>query len=160
MLIGTKRFKSGRRREIMCAIGRRTLGTEVAATGLAAQPPTSTASAAPQAAPGGTEGDWPSYNKRLTSNRFSQLSQIPVLGPASSATYESIFLPRQTLPYRFPVNWKRSYQHPGKKLPQRASKLAVGSFRHIKQPCLHNFNLSQNLGSLDGSRVARKAALS
>ena len=53
-----------------------TLETEVAPTGAAAQPSTSTASAAPQAAPGGTEGDWPSYNKTLTSNRFSQLSQI------------------------------------------------------------------------------------
>jgi hypothetical protein len=91
MLIGTKRFRSGRRREIMCAIGRRTVETGVAPTGLAAQPSTSTASAAPQAAPGGTEGDWPSYNKTLTSNRFLQLSQIPVLGPASPATYESIF---------------------------------------------------------------------
>src|SRR5215471_4823871 len=53
-----------------------TLETEVAPTGAAAQPSTSTASAAPQAAPGATEGDWPSYNKTLTSNRFSQLSQI------------------------------------------------------------------------------------
>ena len=53
-----------------------TLETEVAPTGAAAQPSTSTASAAPQAAPGGTEGDWPSYNKTLTSNRFSELSQI------------------------------------------------------------------------------------
>ena len=53
-----------------------TLETEVAPTGAAAQPSASTASAAPQAAPGGTEGDWPSYNKTLTSNRFSQLSQI------------------------------------------------------------------------------------
>jgi alcohol dehydrogenase (cytochrome c) len=53
-----------------------TLETEVAPTRAAAQPSASTASAAPQAAPGGTEGDWPSYNKTLTSNRFSQLSQI------------------------------------------------------------------------------------
>ena len=52
------------------------LETEVAPTGAAAQPSTSTASAAPQAAPGGTEGDWPSYNKTLNSNRFSQLSHI------------------------------------------------------------------------------------
>src|SRR5262249_51173085 len=29
-----------------------------------------------QAAPNGTAGDWPSYNKTLTSNRFSELSQI------------------------------------------------------------------------------------
>jgi alcohol dehydrogenase (cytochrome c) len=53
-----------------------TLETEVAPTGAAAQPSNLTASAAPQAAPGETEGDWPSYNKTLTSNRFSQLSQI------------------------------------------------------------------------------------
>jgi alcohol dehydrogenase (cytochrome c) len=48
-----------------------TLETEVAQTGAAAQPST-----APQAAPGGTEEDWPSYNRTLTSNRFSQLTQI------------------------------------------------------------------------------------
>jgi alcohol dehydrogenase (cytochrome c) len=53
-----------------------TLETEVAQTGAAARPSPSTASAAPQAAPGGIEGDWPSYNKTLTSNRFSELSQI------------------------------------------------------------------------------------
>ena len=53
-----------------------TLETEVAQTAAAAQPSASTTSAAPQAAPGGTEGDWPSYNKTLTSNRFSELSQI------------------------------------------------------------------------------------
>ena len=53
-----------------------TLETEVAQTGAVGQPSASTASASPQAAPGGTEGDWPSYNKTLTSNRFSQLSQI------------------------------------------------------------------------------------
>src|SRR5215813_3245376 len=52
-----------------------TLETEVAQTGTAAQP-ASTGSASPQAASGGTAGDWPSYNKTLTSNRFSQLSQI------------------------------------------------------------------------------------
>ena len=52
------------------------LETEVAQTGAVAQPSASAASASPQAAPGGTEGDWPSYNKTLTSNRFSQLSQI------------------------------------------------------------------------------------
>jgi alcohol dehydrogenase (cytochrome c) len=51
-----------------------TLETEVAQTGAAAQP--SAALAPPQAGPGGTEGDWPSYNRTLTSNRFSQLSQI------------------------------------------------------------------------------------
>src|SRR5215467_1854939 len=51
-----------------------TLETEVAQSGAAAQPSVSTAS--PQAAPGGIEEDWPSYNKTLTSNRFSQLSQI------------------------------------------------------------------------------------
>src|SRR5262249_59910260 len=32
--------------------------------------------ASPQATPGGTEGDWPNYNKTLTWNRFSHLSQI------------------------------------------------------------------------------------
>src|SRR5262245_42416344 len=53
-----------------------TLVTEVAQTGAAVQPATSSASTSGQAAPGGTEGDWPSYNKTLTSNRFSQLSQI------------------------------------------------------------------------------------
>src|SRR5215831_13344712 len=53
-----------------------TLETEVAQTGAAEQPSASTASASPQATPGGTEGDWPSYNKTLTSNRFSHLSQI------------------------------------------------------------------------------------
>src|SRR5215510_3108467 len=47
-----------------------TLVTEVAQTGTAAP------SASPQVAPGGTAGDWPSYNKTLTSNRFSELSQI------------------------------------------------------------------------------------
>src|SRR5215475_5014337 len=52
-----------------------TLETEVAQTGTAAQP-ASTASASPQAASGGSDGDWPNYNKTLTSNRFSQLSQI------------------------------------------------------------------------------------
>src|SRR5215469_738669 len=51
-----------------------TLETEVAQAGATAQP--STASASPQAASGAVEGDWPSYNKTLTSNRFSQLSQI------------------------------------------------------------------------------------
>src|SRR6516225_291385 len=51
-----------------------TLETEVAQARATAQP--SAASASPQAASGGVEGDWPSYNKTLTSNRFSQLSQI------------------------------------------------------------------------------------
>src|SRR6516165_7582149 len=53
-----------------------TLETEVAQTGAAVQGSTSPVSASPQAAPGETEGDWPTYNKTLTSNRFSQLSQI------------------------------------------------------------------------------------
>ena len=53
-----------------------TLETEVAQTGAAAQPSASMPSAPSQVAPGETEGDWPSYNKTLTSNRFSQLSQI------------------------------------------------------------------------------------
>jgi alcohol dehydrogenase (cytochrome c) len=52
-----------------------TIETEVAQTG-AAQPPASTASASPQGSSDGTAGDWPSYNRTLTSNRFSQLSQI------------------------------------------------------------------------------------
>ncbi len=51
-----------------------TLETEVAQAGAATQP--SAASPSPQAAADGTVGDWPSYNKTLTSNRFSQLSQI------------------------------------------------------------------------------------
>src|SRR5208337_4092706 len=50
--------------------------TEVAQIGAGAQPSASTASASPQAAPAATEGDWPSYNKTLTSDRFSALSQI------------------------------------------------------------------------------------
>src|SRR4029453_11590029 len=49
-----------------------TLETEIAQTGAAAQASVS-ASASPPAASGGTAGDWPSYNKTLTSNRFSQL---------------------------------------------------------------------------------------
>ena len=53
-----------------------TLETEVAQTGAAVQPSASTASSSPQPAPGGTEADWPSYNKTLTSDRFSQLNQI------------------------------------------------------------------------------------
>src|SRR5262245_30402769 len=52
-----------------------TLETEVAQTGMAARP-ASTVSASPQADSGGTAGNWPSYNKTLTSNRFSELSQI------------------------------------------------------------------------------------
>src|SRR6516162_10750413 len=58
-----------------------TLETEIARTGAAAQPSASqpsasTASAPPQAAAAGTGQDWPSYNKTLTSDRFSELSQI------------------------------------------------------------------------------------
>ena len=52
-----------------------TLETEVARTGTPAQP-ASTGSVLPHDAPSGTAGDWPSYNKTLTSDRFSQLSQI------------------------------------------------------------------------------------
>src|SRR5215831_2626643 len=48
-----------------------TLETEVAQSGAAAQP-----SASEAYAPGGAEGDWPSYNRTLTSDRFSELSQI------------------------------------------------------------------------------------
>jgi alcohol dehydrogenase (cytochrome c) len=50
-----------------------TLETEVAQSGPSSAP---AASPSPQTAPGLTDGDWPSYNKTLTSNRFSQLSQI------------------------------------------------------------------------------------
>ena len=53
-----------------------TLETEIAPTGAGTQPSAPTASASPKAAFGGTEVDWPSYNKTLTSDRFSQLSQI------------------------------------------------------------------------------------
>ena len=53
-----------------------TLETEVAKTTTAPQPSAPTASAAPEVASSGTEGDWPSYNRTLTSNRFSPLSQI------------------------------------------------------------------------------------
>jgi alcohol dehydrogenase (cytochrome c) len=53
-----------------------TLETEVAQTGAATQPSAPTASPSPKDASGGTEVDWPSYNKTLTSDRFSQLSQI------------------------------------------------------------------------------------
>src|SRR5215813_696197 len=49
-----------------------TLQTELAQTGATAQPSAPTASPPPQAAPG-AEPDWPSYNKTLTSDRFSQL---------------------------------------------------------------------------------------
>ena len=58
--------------------------TEVAASegGAAPSAPASTPAASPAATPGpdevqgAKEGDWPSYNKTLTSNRFSPLSQI------------------------------------------------------------------------------------
>jgi alcohol dehydrogenase (cytochrome c) len=53
-----------------------TLETEIAPTGAATQPSAPTAAASPKPASGGTEVDWPSYNKTLTSERFSQLSQI------------------------------------------------------------------------------------
>jgi len=53
-----------------------TLETEVAETGATVGSSASPVSALPQAAPVETEGDWPSYNKTLTSNRFSQLNQI------------------------------------------------------------------------------------
>ena len=49
------------------------LETEVGQTG---QRSTPAGSALFQAAPGAIETDWPSYNKTLTSNRFSQLSEI------------------------------------------------------------------------------------
>jgi alcohol dehydrogenase (cytochrome c) len=53
-----------------------TLETEVAQTSAAARPSASTPSAPSGIAPGGNGGDWPSYNKTLTSNRFSQLNHI------------------------------------------------------------------------------------
>jgi alcohol dehydrogenase (cytochrome c) len=53
-----------------------TLVTEFAPAGAAAAPSARTTAAAPLVASGGTEGDWPSYNRSLTSNRFSPLSQI------------------------------------------------------------------------------------
>jgi alcohol dehydrogenase (cytochrome c) len=49
-----------------------TLETEIAPTGAATQP----SAPSPKPASGGTEVDWPSYNKTLTSDRFSQLNQI------------------------------------------------------------------------------------
>ena len=52
-----------------------TIETELAQTEQGrAPPPASTVPAAPGAT--AAEGDWPSYNKTLTSNRFSELSQI------------------------------------------------------------------------------------
>jgi len=53
-----------------------TLETEVAQTGTTVGSSASPVSALAQTAPGGTEEDWPSYNKTLTSNRFSQLKPI------------------------------------------------------------------------------------
>ena len=50
-----------------------TLETQVAQT---FQPSASLASLPVQAAPNVMDGDWPSYNRTLTSNRFSQLSEI------------------------------------------------------------------------------------
>ena len=53
-----------------------TLATEVTKTGAAAQPSAGSTTASLPAASDASEGDWPSYNKTLTSNRFSQLTQI------------------------------------------------------------------------------------
>jgi alcohol dehydrogenase (cytochrome c) len=53
-----------------------TLVTEVAKTEAAPQPSAPAAAASPEAAPAASEGDWLSYNKTLTSDRFSALSQI------------------------------------------------------------------------------------
>jgi alcohol dehydrogenase (cytochrome c) len=53
-----------------------TLATEVAETGAAAQSSTATPAAWPPSGPVGAEGDWPSYNRTLTSNRSSPLRQI------------------------------------------------------------------------------------
>jgi len=53
-----------------------TLETEVAQTAPGAQPSAPTALPASEVASAGTEGAWPSYNRTLTSNRFSPLNQI------------------------------------------------------------------------------------
>lgn len=55
-----------------------TLETEVAPakTGTGAAVAAPVIGASPEATAGANEGDWPSYNKTLSSNRFSQLSQI------------------------------------------------------------------------------------
>ena len=53
-----------------------TLATEVAKTGGAARPSAGSTTSSLPSASDGTEGDWPSYNRTLTSNRFSPLSQI------------------------------------------------------------------------------------
>jgi alcohol dehydrogenase (cytochrome c) len=60
-----------------------TLSTEVSATPAAKTTPgsdrstiTTTQPSAPDQTPGATADDWPSYNKTLTSNRFSPLNQI------------------------------------------------------------------------------------
>jgi alcohol dehydrogenase (cytochrome c) len=55
-----------------------TLTTEAATPNGGGAPSSAAASAAalPSAPPGADAGDWPSYNKTLTSNRFSPLSQI------------------------------------------------------------------------------------
>jgi alcohol dehydrogenase (cytochrome c) len=50
-----------------------TLETQTPGTAL---PSTPTATPASEPAPVTTDGDWPSYNKTLTSNRFSQLDEI------------------------------------------------------------------------------------
>jgi len=52
-----------------------TIQTETAASGDAGVP-LSPATAAAEQTTGPDDGDWPSYNKTLTSNRFSRLSQI------------------------------------------------------------------------------------
>ena len=54
-----------------------TLTTEVASGATTnAPPPAGPAPAAPDQTPGATADNWPSYNKTLTSNRFSGLAQI------------------------------------------------------------------------------------
>jgi len=55
-----------------------TLTTEVASTPVAAPAPAASPSSTPDQTPGATADDWPSYNKTLTSNRFSGLNQINV----------------------------------------------------------------------------------
>jgi alcohol dehydrogenase (cytochrome c) len=54
-----------------------TLTTELAGAAAAYTPtPASGPSSEPDQTPGATADDWPSYNKTLTSNRFSELTQI------------------------------------------------------------------------------------
>jgi alcohol dehydrogenase (cytochrome c) len=53
-----------------------TISTEVAATSKAS-PASASSAATVTSSPNVIEGDWPSYNKTLTSNRYSQLIPNP-----------------------------------------------------------------------------------